>query len=512
MPNEYAEADDTLLYDIASLRAIEQAALAMLPAGTLMQRAGTATAALARLLLTEQSANVLVVAGPGNNGGDALDAAARLQAHGCDVSVVLLADAVLPPDAAAALQRARGRDVSFITLAEAEAEAHWALAIDGLFGIGQTRAADGEFRCAIERLNALACPVIAIDVPSGLHADTGALIGNGVAVRADHTLTFIGDKPGLHTAHGRDCAGTVHVDKLEISPSIYAKTLQGKALASLTTPAAFRSWLAPRVHASHKGSFGDLTVIGGARGMAGAVVLAARTAAMAGAGRVFAAFAEAPPPFDPLHPELMCRDARQIALDSGAVVIGPGLGTSTSSADLLIRALDCSLPLVLDADALNLLAADPALCQRLAQRPAPALMTPHPLEAARLLGSDVAAVQADRLHAAATLAARCHAHVILKGSGSVIASPDSALAINPTGNPALATAGSGDVLAGLCGALLAQRLPVAVAALAATWLHGQAADQLVADGIGPIGLTASDLPPAIRSALNAQSASTIHAG
>jgi hydroxyethylthiazole kinase-like uncharacterized protein yjeF len=139
-------------------------------------------------------------------------------------------------------------------------------------------------------------------------------------------------------------------------------------------------------------------------------------------------------------------------------------------------------------------------------------MTPHPLEAARLLGSDVAAVQADRLHAAATLAARCHAHVILKGSGSVIASPDSALAINPTGNPALATAGSGDVLAGLCGALLAQRLPVAVAALAATWLHGQAADQLVADGIGPIGLTASDLPPAIRSALNAQSASTIHAG
>ncbi len=511
MPNEYVEADDTLLYDVASLRAIEQAAVATLPAGTLMQRAGTATAALARSLLNERSAPVLIVAGPGNNGGDALDAAARLQTHGCDVSVILLADAArLPPDAAAALQRARDCDVSFITLAETDAR--WALAIDGLFGIGQTREADGELRRAIERLNALACPVIAIDVPSGLHADTGALIGNGIAVRADHTLTFIGDKPGLHTAHGRDFAGTVHVDKLEIAPSIYAKALQGKTLACLTTPAAFRSWVAPRVHASHKGSFGDLTVIGGARGMGGAVVLAARTGAMAGAGRVFAAFADAPPPFDPLHPELMCRDAHLVDLDGGAVVIGPGLGTSTSSADLLIRALDSSLPLVLDADALNLLAADPALCQRLAQRRAPALMTPHPLEAARLLGSDVAAVQADRLNAAATLAARFHAHVILKGSGSVVASPDGDLAINPTGNPALATAGSGDVLAGLCGALLAQRMPVQIAALAATWLHGQAADQLVAAGIGPIGLTASDLPPAIRSALNAQSTPTMPAG
>ncbi len=497
MPTAATEHADTRLYDVAQLRAIERDALSAVPAGTLMQRAGAATARLAATLASASDAPVLVFAGPGNNGGDALDAAARLCERGHRVSVVLLADAArLPADAAAALQRARDSNASFISLAQADGD--WSLAIDGLFGIGLARAPEGEFLAAIAKINALGCPVLAVDVPSGLDADTGTRVGKGPAVRADHTLSFIGNKPGLHTADGRDHAGRVHVDALGIDPCLY-----GEPRAMLCTPALFSHALAARPHASHKGSYGDLTVIGGASGMGGAVLLAARTGAMAGAGRVFAAFAAAVPAFDPVHPELMCRAAHAVELESGAAVVGPGLGMSRDAADLVARALGSALPLVLDADALNLIAAEPGLQHRLVQRHAPSLLTPHPLEAARLLGIDAAAVQADRLAIAGELARRFHAWVILKGSGSVIASPDGALAINASGNPALATAGSGDVLAGLCGALLAQHLAMREAALAAAWMHGHAADRLVADGVGPVGLTASELPAAIREVLNA---------
>ncbi len=500
MPTEATEPVEHGLYDVAQLRAIERQALSGVPAGTLMQRAGAATAALASRLTGEASSSMLVLAGPGNNGGDALDAAARLCERGHRVSVVLLADATrLPADAAAALQRARNSNVSFIPLADTDGD--WALAIDGLFGIGLVRAPEGEFLAAIDRLNALGCPILAIDVPSGLDADTGNRIGQGPAVRADHTLTFIGDKPGLHTAEGRDHAGQVHVDALGIAESLF-----DEPRAMLCTPALFAHSLNARLHASHKGSYGDLTVIGGASGMGGAVLLAARMGAMAGAGRVFAAFAGSVPAFDPVHPELMCRAAHAVDLANGAVVAGPGLGMSREAVDLVARALGSALPLVIDADALNLIATEPGLQHRLVQRHAPSLLTPHPLEAARLLGIDAAAVQADRLAMARQLACRLRAHVILKGSGSVIASPAGELAINASGSPALATAGSGDVLAGLCGALLAQHLPMREAALAATWMHGHAADQLVAGGLGPVGLTASELPAAIRRVLNALSA------
>ena len=497
MPTESTEPADTRLYDVAQLREIERQALSAVPAGTLMQEAGAATAALATTLASSDDGPVLVFAGPGNNGGDALDAAARLCERGYRVSVVLLADPQrLPADASAAYRRALASKASFIGLFEVDG--HWALAIDGLFGIGLTRAPEGEYRMAVDRINALDCPVLAIDVPSGLDADTGNRVDRGVAVQADHTITFIGDKPGLHTAEGRDHAGHVHVDALGIAASLY-----GEPRAVLCTPALFDQALAARPHASHKGSYGDLTVIGGASGMGGAVLLAARTGALAGAGRVFAAFAGAVPPLDPVHPELMCRDAHAVDLAEGAAVIGPGLGMSRDAADLVARAQARALPQVRDADALNQIAAEPLLRQPRVPRHAPSLLTPHPLEAARLLGIDAAAVQADRLAIARELAGRFNAHVILKGSGSVIASPDGELAINASGNPALATAGSGDVLAGLCGALLAQHWSMREAALAATWMHGHAADWLVADGIGPIGLTASELPEAIRSVLNA---------
>lgn len=491
-------AEARALYSVAQLRAIERAALATLPPFTLMQRAGAAVAAAAARMFSrcDASAPVLVVAGPGNNGGDALEAAAALAAQHIPVRVLMPAGPDrLPADARTALARARAQGVTCIT--DLQPGQTWAMVVDGLFGIGLARAIAEPFASVVDAINRHCLPVLAIDVPSGLDADTGVIVGGGIAMRARQTLSFIGDKPGLHTGHGRDCAGEVSVDTLGIDAGLFPRSV-----AELNGPWLFPAAFAARAHASHKGSFGDVTIVGGADGMAGAVILAARTAAMAGAGRVFAAFAGTVPAFDALHPELMCRHAHAVALEGGAAVAGPGLGRSREAVDLVARALGCKLPLVLDADALNILADEAGLRARLAQRPSPVLLTPHPLEAARLLGSDAAGVQADRLAAATALAQAFRATVILKGSGSVIASPEGRCVINTTGNPALATAGSGDVLSGLCGALLARGLAMHDAALAAVWLHGAAADAMVADGMGPVGVTAGELPPRIRQQLN----------
>ncbi|RZI41921.1 NAD(P)H-hydrate dehydratase [Herbaspirillum sp. HC18] len=491
----------TALYPVAEIREIEQASLANLPSGTLMQRAGQAAAQFALELLPEprSAARVLALAGPGNNGGDAIEAARLLSGNGMDVTVLLCADtARLPADAAQALARARGSKVRFSNAtAEAILDAKWALVIDGLFGIGLARPVEGLLRDLVETVNTLPCPILALDVPSGLDADTGNIVGDGAAIRAMHTITFIADKPGLHTLNGRDHAGNVRVADLGIEDKFFMP-----ARIRLNAVDLFSAFLKKRPHNSHKGSYGDVIVIGGAPGMAGAPILAAQAAAKCGAGRVFASFIADPPAYDSLHPELMCRRASDMDFSSATLVVGPGMGTSREANDLLARAMHAKSPLVLDADALNLIAAEPGLQQKLKTRNAPTLMTPHPLEAARLLQSSTKEVQDDRLAAARELASRFDAVAILKGSGSVIAKPDGEAVINTTGNAGLATAGTGDVLAGICGALLAQSFPAWNAALAATWLHGEAADILASQGIGPIGLTASELIPCVRTRLN----------
>jgi hydroxyethylthiazole kinase-like uncharacterized protein yjeF len=340
--------------------------------------------------------------------------------------------------------------------------------------------------------------VLALDVPSGLDADTGTVVGEyGVAMRAAHTLTFIGDKPGLHTCGGRDHAGEVQVDPLAIDPALFPA-----ATTELNDPALFAAQLRPRLHNSHKGSFGDVVVVGGAHGMAGAAMLAARAALLTGAGRVLVAALDPGPAFDSVQPEIMFRDAATYALDSGTLAIGPGMGGSAHAMQLLAGALSGDAALVLDADALNLVSASVDLAQRLATRTAAKLLTPHPLEAARLLGVTSAQVQRDRLAAARAIADRFNAIVVLKGSGSVIAAPGGAAVINTTGNPGLATAGSGDMLAGICASLLAQKWPAREAMLGAVWIHGAAADRLVAQGVGPIGMCAGELAAAARTVLN----------
>lgn len=493
----------TALYPVSEIRAIEQAALAMLPVGALMQRAAQAAAHHALKLVSDARTGtaVLVLAGPGNNGGDALETAHLLAEAGMQVTVLLCAEAARQSsESQQALARAKSSAVRFDepTVKSVRKQGSWDLVIDGLFGIGLTRPISGTLRDIVDVINTFACPVLALDVPSGLDADTGAIVGeDGVAVRASHTITFIGDKPGLHTCEGRDYAGEVLVASLDIDLRHFLP-----ASAHLNSLDAFSSFLRLRPHNSHKGSYGDVIVIGGARGMGGAPILAARAAAKCGAGRVFAAFVEEPPPYDSRQPELMCRFAGDMDFSSGTLVVGPGLGMSRAAHDLLAAALHAAAPLLLDADALNLVAAEPGLQQKLAQRRAPVVLTPHPLEAARLLKISAKEVQANRPYAARQLARQFNAVVILKGSGSVIAKPDGELMINTTGNPALATAGTGDVLAGICGALIAQSFPVWNAALAATWLHGQAADTLTSQGAGPIGLTASELLPNVRTILN----------
>jgi hydroxyethylthiazole kinase-like uncharacterized protein yjeF len=489
---------DTLLYSCEQIRAIEHAAQAMLAPGTLMERAGQAAAAYALELLDGEAAGaVLVLAGPGNNGGDGLELAAHLAHAGAEVELLHLAGERAPSyEAGRALQRALDAGVRFVD--EIPAGRPWQLVVDALFGIGLARPLDGRARQLAAWTAGVDCPVLALDVPSGLDADTGMVVGpDGAAVVATHTITFLGNKPGLHTGDGCDHAGEVRVDMLG-ADGLHAESAQ----AVLNGPALFGEHLAPRRRNSHKGSFGDVAVLGGARGMAGAAVLAARAALYGGAGRVFAALLDGGMALDPLQPEIMFRDAAGMEFAGRTVVAGPGMGSADLAIHLFGKVLEARGALVVDADALNLCAARPELQAHMAEHDGHKILTPHPLEAARLLGVTATIVQADRLGNARELAMRFKAVVVLKGAGSVIARPDGFVAVNTSGNPGLATGGSGDVLAGFCGALLAQGWPAWEAALGAVWMHGAAADWLVADGDGPVGLTAGELPRAIRAVRN----------
>lgn len=501
----------TPLFRVAALRAVEAHAQSGLAPGVLMQRAGEASATLAMRLATERAGHVLVLAGPGDNGGDALVAARCLRERGIDVRVALLGEpSRYRGDAEAAWQAWRGeRDSKSIVSEMPEALVGATLVIDGLFGIGLNKALPDKARDWIARVNAAPCPVLALDVPSGLDADTGSV--DELAINADCTITFIAAKPGLHTGDGPDHTGEIVVESLAVDDAIdelvRACGPYAADIGALSDPALFAHSMQPRERNTHKGSFGSVAVVGGNTGMAGAALLAARMALHAGAGRVYVRMlASDAPGFDFVQPELMLRkQVDGIKLD--AIAAGSGLGDDETAVAALDQVLDAPCNLVLDADALNLVAQRPAFAARLAARSSAgkpcAILTPHPLEAARLLNTDAAGIQFDRIAAAIELARRYGAFVVLKGAGSVIADAQGQWTINSTGNPGLATAGTGDVLCGLIAGLCAQGWLPREAALGGAWLHGKAADDLVAAGTGPVGLTASELIPAIRRRLNA---------
>lgn len=483
---------------VSEVRAVEAAAFARAPRPDLMARAGEAAARCAQRMLGHGQ-RVLVLAGPGNNGGDALVAATLLRHAWRDVSVVLLGDAAhLPADAAAALAawRAAGGALSDRLPVATPAPD---LVVDGLLGIGTTRSLAGALADAVEWINRAGRPVLSLDVPSGLDADTGAV--RGVAVRATRTLTFIALKPGLLTLEGPDHAGALEVADLGLGADAAAAAHGGLIPAHI-----LRTALPPRRRNSHKGSHGSTGILGGAAGMAGAVLLAARAALLAGSGRVYAGFLDgAAPAFDPGQPELMLRSAREVlameALD--VLVCGPGLGSGEAARECVRAAIAFRGPLLLDADALNLVAADPALGAAVAGRAAPTWLTPHPGEAARLLGTGTATVAADRLAAALAIAARLRAPTLLKGAGSIVADPAGRWMVNASGNPGLAAAGTGDVLCGLAAALAAQGADPGLVLAAAAHLHGCAADALLQAHGGPVGMTAGEVALAARRVLNA---------
>jgi hydroxyethylthiazole kinase-like uncharacterized protein yjeF len=460
------------LYSVAQIRAIESQAAAGLPPHTLMQRAGLALARLT-LAVAPHARTIWIACGPGNNGGDGFEAAAHLKSWGKNVSISHIALVKYAQDASKSIANAIAAGIPVGT----EPPAEFDVCIDALFGVGLQRPLEPVHAAWVNTMHASGKPIVAVDCPSGLDTDTGC--AQATTVRAHATLTFLGLKPGLFTNAGRDSCGDIWLDTLLVPNPPHTR-------AQLNPSPS----LQPRLHASHKGSYGDVAVVGGDAGMWGAALLAARATLHYGAGRVYVA------PLDPsmdmldaVQPELMFRSPQSLHWDTLTVVAGCGGGTAIGT--YLPSLVTKAAQLVLDADALNQLAAASGLTVQVRSRPSgTTVLTPHPLEAARLLNCSTGQVQADRLLAAQSLADQFGATVVLKGSGTIIAAPGQTPRINPTGNARLATGGTGDVLAGMVGAVLASGLNAFEAASSAVYAHGLAAH---AHPDSPHPLPASDV-------------------
>jgi ADP-dependent NAD(P)H-hydrate dehydratase / NAD(P)H-hydrate epimerase len=482
------------LYTPSQMRRVDAAAGVTLglDGPALMQRAAQAAfEALCRRW--PQALRIAVCCGSGKNGGDGYLLAKLARQAGRDVSVIALA----PPQdvdaqGAADAWRAAG---GFVYPFEGEHSLPVAdVYVDALFGIGLNRPLQGAAVQFVEALNASGAPILALDIPSGISADTGASLG--VSVQAAATVSFIGWKRGQHTGAGLDACGECELATLELPASVFDDERAG---ASLLDWDEVRRLLLPRPRNVHKGLFGHVLAIGGDHGMGGAIRLAAEAALRSGAGLV--SVATQPEHLAPLlsaRPELMVSaigGAQELdgpLEKASTIALGPGLGQRSWGHALWHRALGSGKPVVLDADALNLLARHP---RRLAVQ---AVLTPHPAEAARLLDSDTASVQANRYAAAQAIAERYQAIVILKGAGSLIAAPGNGVAVCPWGNPAMASGGMGDVLTGIVAALLAQGLDAWEAACLGAAAHARAGDIAARDGAG---LLASDLFAPLRRVL-----------
>jgi len=494
MPHTKDDLPDAL-YSAAQVRAVDARLIAAGTSGfELMQRAARATwRALVRHWPTANE--LTVVAGHGNNAGDGYLVAVLARRAGWTVRVLAVGDPQrLQGDARLAHAEARTEGV-VIQAWGAQSELR-GVVLDALLGTGLTGEVREPYASVIGATNASALPVAAVDIPSGLCADTGRVLG--VAVRADLTVTFIGLKLGLFTGDAADVVGEWVFNDLQAAPGAF----DGIGVSALRLTADNLPRPASRAPTAHKGQFGHVLLMGGDRGFGGAILLSAQSALRSGAGMVsLATRSEHVPAALARLPEAMVlgiSSANQLMgllQKVSVLVVGPGLGQSSWGRSLLSAAADAALPQVWDADALNLLADEHV------SLPQDCVMTPHPGEAARLLGISTAQVQADRPGAAHALSKKYTAVVILKGAGSLIASPDGRLALCHQGHPAMATAGLGDVLAGLVGALLAQGMNAFDAACLAVWLHANAGAQ---QGKSGRGLAASDLIPAIRQLLEEQ--------
>lgn len=466
------------------LQNLEMRAANQLGADTLMKRAGAAAAELIMKRLEDagvEQRRVTLLVGPGNNGGDALACACELREKGAVVNVVLPGGR-RPTSALALAQLERWTQAGGTTYDDPYMTEKADCVVDGLFGTGLAKPITGDYLDAVLWFNERQALKVSLDIPSGLNPVTGHWTGSYPGCSADVTITFLCVKSGLYMCEGADAAGEIVLNELDVSVPLSPLSVIGTD--------EFPRVLRPRVKNSHKGDYGSVAVIGGTDGMIGASILAARAALISGAGRVtLECRAEHAPHVDMVYPEIMFATKPVNLEDFDAIVLGCGLGTSAEAKARVIEALNCQKPLILDADALNIIAADIKLQDMVLARRAPTVLTPHPGEAARLLRRDTAGVTADRVAACRELAVQTGAIVVLKGAGTVISMRSSRTWINPTGSPVLATGGSGDVLAGMIGAMFAQGYDMVESVLAAVYFHGLSAEGLEA------GFTAGEIAP-----------------
>lgn len=466
------------------LQNLEMRAANQLGADTLMKRAGAAAAELIMKRLEDagvEQRRVTLLVGPSNNGGDALACACELREKGAVVNVVLPGGR-RPTSALALAQLERWTQAGGTTYDDPYMTEKADCVVDGLFGTGLAKPITGDYLDAVLWFNERQALKVSLDIPSGLNPVTGHWTGSYPGCSADVTITFLCVKSGLYMCEGADAAGEIVLNELDVSVPLSPLSVIGTD--------EFPRVLRPRVKNSHKGDYGSVAVIGGTDGMIGASILAARAALISGAGRVtLECRAEHAPHVDMVYPEIMFATKPVNLEDFDAIVLGCGLGTSAEAKARVIEALNCQKPLILDADALNIIAADIKLQDMVLARRAPTVLTPHPGEAARLLRRDTAGVTADRVAACRELAVQTGAIVVLKGAGTVISMRSSRTWINPTGSPMLATGGSGDVLAGMIGAMFAQGYDMVESVLAAVYFHGLSAEGLEA------GFTAGEIAP-----------------
>ena len=491
----------TPVFSTSQIREVERITINQLNTPSLMEQAGLAAATLAKeAMLTSTMQRVLIVAGPGNNGGDALVVARYLKHWGYEVTVIFTGnESKLSVDAKQAFEKWIAVEGTIVQCIPTNQQ--WDIIIDGLFGIGltSTRPLCDDYQALIHSINQMKLPVLSLDVPSGLDADTGNIAG--AAIKAMITVTFIGFKPGLLTHDGCNYSGKIALCNLGLNPT------------TLVTP---HSWLlnfsfiesclpTPRLINSHKGTYGSVGVIGGTAGMVGAAILAGTAALKLGAGRVYIGLiAKDTLSVDVQQPELMLHPIDHLfeLNHINSLIVGPGLGTELAACIYLEKALQLSIPIILDADALNLIARYPELQELICSRQLATILTPHVAEAARLLQIDTATVQANRINATESLVKKFNCAVVLKGAGSICGFPNGDIYFNTTGNPGLSSAGTGDVLSGIIAALIAQNLKPENALLLAVYLHGAAADALLKTLHGPIGMTATKIIDSARYLIN----------
>ena len=488
------------LYTAQQVRHFDQLAIGHygIPGAELMQRAGqTAFDTLCKRW--PQASRITVVTGSGNNAGDGFVVARLALEAGMTVEVLQLGDREkLSDDAMHHVQLFDA--ISNESNVVDELPKTTDIIVDAILGTGLNSPVKGRWHNVIEAINQHPAPVLSLDIPSGLNADTGAVMG--IAVKADVTVSFIGLKQGMFTGAANDYCGDIQFNALEIPARIYASEILSSRRIDWQK---MKPLINPRPRTAHKGYFGHVLIIGGNVGFSGAARLAAEAAARSGAGLVsvathasHAAELNIGCPELMVHPVMSVNELEPLLERAGIIVFGPGAGKTDWSRLLFQRVIKCEQPLVLDADGLNLLAEQKDLFKPVNEA---MVLTPHPGEAARLLDMTVAEIEADRFKAVEHLQQRFNATVVLKGAGSLIASGDSRpVAVCSDGNPGMASGGMGDVLSGIIAALLAQRLDADEAACAGVALHAAAADQ--AASLGEIGMLASDLFAPLRELLN----------